>query len=259
MPDVFINYRTGDGEKSAAVIERELSHRFGSERIFRASKSIRVGSRYPQELLGNLRRSGVVLAVIGESWSTSEKLHDASDWVRREILEALACGIPVVPVLDGRGTERLRAADLPEELREVAEVQSLRLDLQNADADLRRIGDELRDLVPSLEQAEAAVSGAERPAPADGGVQNSTGTVNGTAIQGRDITGDAGTVVKGNHGPVHTGSGDINERHYQGDHHESHYQGNHNEFSGNGSFVAGEHHGGTYNDFGGTDDRKDKR
>ncbi|MFE7268415.1 hypothetical protein ACFU9B_41625 [Streptomyces sp. NPDC057592] len=40
MTDVFINYRTGDGEKTAALIDQELSRRFGNGRIFRASKSI---------------------------------------------------------------------------------------------------------------------------------------------------------------------------------------------------------------------------
>lgn len=40
MTDVFINYRTGDGDKTAALIDQELSGRFGQKRIFRASKSI---------------------------------------------------------------------------------------------------------------------------------------------------------------------------------------------------------------------------
>jgi hypothetical protein len=163
VPDVFINYRTGDGEKSATLIERELSHRFGSEKIFRASKSM-----------------------IGESWSRAEALHHEDDWVRREILEALTCGIPVVPVLEGRRTERLRAAELPPELCELAEVQSLRLDLHDVETGLRRIGDQIAELVPSLKQDDRI----SRPVAEPGTVHNSIGTAHGTAVQARDITGE---------------------------------------------------------------------
>jgi hypothetical protein len=40
MHEVFINYRTGDSDEAATMIERTLSERFGTERIFRAAKSI---------------------------------------------------------------------------------------------------------------------------------------------------------------------------------------------------------------------------
>ncbi|WP_042422893.1 toll/interleukin-1 receptor domain-containing protein [Streptacidiphilus anmyonensis] len=247
MPDVFINYRTGDGDKTATLIERELSHRFGSERIFRASKSIRPGARYPRELLDNIRRSAVLLAVIGESWFDSGSLHDESDWVRREILTALEYGIPVIPVLEGRRTERLRVADFPPELREIAESQSLRLDLNDAETGLRRIGDELVALVSALRQADTAARPDTDPVP--GSVHNSVDNLRGTSVQTRDISGDVGTVVKGNHGPVHTGRGDIHERHYHG---------NHNEFSGDGAtYVQGDVRGTIRNDFSGPRRRRD--
>ncbi|WP_244321006.1 hypothetical protein [Streptomyces melanosporofaciens] len=48
MAEVFINYRTGDGEKTAALIKRELSYRFGEDSAFRASESIPPGMRYPR-------------------------------------------------------------------------------------------------------------------------------------------------------------------------------------------------------------------
>ncbi|WP_035796769.1 toll/interleukin-1 receptor domain-containing protein [Kitasatospora mediocidica] len=244
MPDVFINYRTGDGEKNAAVIDRELSRRFGEDRIFRASKSIKPGDRFAQELLANVRRSGVLLAVMGQGWSASRALYDEADWVRREILEALACGIPVIPVLDGRKAERLRAADLPVELALLAEVQSLRLDLQNALPDLERIGDAVADLVPALRDADRTV----RRTPEPGSVTNTAETVNGTVTQARDVavTGDlAGTVVKGSQAALHTGKGDIH--HHDGP-----------QFTGDGAtYVAGTNRGGIRHQFGGSRRRED--
>lgn len=240
MPDVFVNYRTGDGDQAAALIERELSHRFGEGSAFRASASIKAGAPFPRELLQGVRRSAVLLAVIGPGWTRCPDLRRKDDWVHREMAEAFHCAIPVVPVLLGRETKRLKAADLPEDLAQLADVQSLRLDMQNANADLLRIGDELADLVPSLA---ADRSAPPEPEAAPGSVHNSVGEVNGTAVQTGHFSGDAGTVIKDNRGSVHTGSGNFyeNSRHYQDSQH----------FSGDGAtHVAGDNHGGIHHRFG---------
>ncbi|MEU5878780.1 toll/interleukin-1 receptor domain-containing protein [Spirillospora sp. NPDC047279] len=221
MNEVFVNYRTGDGDEAAALLENALSARFGTDAVFRAAKSIPPGTSFQQALLTGVRRCSVLLAVIGAGWSGDRRLHDVNDWVRREIIEARDCGIPVIPVLKGRTSERLRAEDLPDELAWLADVQSLRLDTRDNGSHLRRIGDELMDLVPSLSEVGA-------PAPGDDGqTRNSAENVHGTVVQGRDFTGDVGgTVINGNHGPVHTGKGSI----YQGSQH----------FSGDGTtYVQG--------------------
>ncbi|PJI99878.1 TIR domain-containing protein [Streptomyces sp. 2333.5] len=234
MADVFINYRTGDGNETAALIDNELSNRFGKDRAFRASKSISPGTAYPEALLTSLRRSALLLAVIGADWSNFQtRLRDPEDWVRKEILEAFACGLPVIPVLVGRTTERLKKDDLPDELARLAELQSVRLDTQNAEADLKRLGDLVAAMVPELHEFEHA----EAPAPDPGSVSNSAGDIHGTAVQSRDFTGDVGgTVIKGSTGPVHSGSGNI----YQSSPHVS--GGRH--YSGDGmTNVEGDHHG----------------
>lgn len=204
MSDVFINYRTGDGDEAAALVERALSERFGKERIFRAARSILPGESFSDALLDGVRRSVVLLAIMGADWVRDPRLRDENDWVRREILEAYAHGVRVIPVLKGRKAERLNAADLPPELARLANVQSLRLDTRDNGADLKRIGDELADLVPSLREADR-----ESQSVASDAVRNSVAEVRGMVVQGRDITGDIGTVIKGNRGPVHTGKGDI--------------------------------------------------
>jgi TIR domain len=238
MHEVFINYRTGDGDEAATLIERALADRFGTGRIFRAAKSIAPGELYPEALLTAARRSTVLLAVMGPNWSRCPQLRDENDWVRREILAAYDAGKAVIPVLKGRKTDRLDVTDLPAELVRLADVQSLRLDTRDSEADLMRIGDVLADLVPALKQSDLAAS---RP-PALGDVRNSGRKVRGTIVQGRDIAGDAGTVIKGNHGPVHAGRGDL----YQDSQH----------FSGYGAaYVEGDNQGGISHHFGGS--RKD--
>ncbi|GLW15482.1 hypothetical protein Stsp01_22250 [Streptomyces sp. NBRC 13847] len=248
MADVFINYRTGDGNETAALIDNELSNRFGKDRAFRASKSISPGSAYPDALLTSLRRSALLLAVIGPDWiNFRSKLRNPEDWVRKEILEAFACGLPVVPVLAGRTTERLKREDLPDELARLAELQSVRLDTQNAEADLKRLGDLVADMVPELHDLEHA----EAPAPDPGSVSNSAGDIHGTAVQSRDFTGDVGgTVIKGTTGPVHSGNGNNyqNSRHVSGGRH----------YSGDGmTNIEGDHRGDIRHRFGGPERRED--
>jgi TIR domain-containing protein len=212
MPKVFINYRTGDGDEAAALLYRELSDRFGEDMIFRAAASIQPGDIYARKLIDGVRNSDVLLAVMSPDWPRYSQLRDESDWVRREIMEAHAAGIRVIPVLKGRKTDRLKASELPPELAWLADVQSLLLDMRDNKADLARIGDELAELVPSLREADRSALRSPEP----GVVRNSASDIHGPVVQGRDITGDIGeTIVKGTHGPVHAGKGDINQ-HFAG-------------------------------------------
>lgn len=248
MKEVFINYRTGDGEKTAALIDQELTRRFGTEHVFRASRSIAPGHAYPETLLASLRGSSVLLAVIGPDWTNfRSRLHDPADWVRREIEEAFTCELPVVPILDGRKTDRLDKADLPPELARLADLQSIPFDTHDTETGVRRIGDVVADMVPGLRD----LTKVDTTSPASDSVNNSIGDVNGTAVQSRDFTGDVGgTVVKGSQGTVHTGRGNIyhNSRHVSGDRH----------FSGNGmTYFDGDNHGGVRHQFGEPDRRED--
>ncbi|WP_326724379.1 MULTISPECIES: toll/interleukin-1 receptor domain-containing protein [unclassified Streptomyces] len=200
MPDVFINYRTGDGEQVAATIQNTLSARFGPDRIYRASKSIPPGTPFDAHLIRSVRRSGVLLALIGPDWAGHRALHSENDWVRKEIQEAFQCDIRVIPVLLGRRTERPAKADLPAPLARLADCQSLRYDHQNDEYDLKRIGDALATLVPELAKVDH-----EAPAePASGDVDNTTGDVQGTSVQAGTVNGDIGGVREA-HGSVHIG------------------------------------------------------
>jgi len=192
VPEVFVNYRTGDEEGCATMIERELSRRFGSARIFLASRSIKPGSDYTHELLAAVRASSVLLAVIGTRWR-SDALDTEDDWVRKEILAAFDVDIPVVPILVGRA-ERLRRVDLPRPLGRLADIQYIKFDTRNAERDLRDIGDKLIDLVPDLVDLDATAE-PETAAP-QGNVTTVTGDIRGNVNTGSgpQINGAVGRI-----------------------------------------------------------------
>jgi len=57
-PDrVFINYRNEDEPFGAVLVDHELSVRFGEDRVFRASRSIRPGEDFATAILSAVRRS----------------------------------------------------------------------------------------------------------------------------------------------------------------------------------------------------------
>ncbi|GHH69677.1 hypothetical protein GCM10018793_02470 [Streptomyces sulfonofaciens] len=225
MPLIFVNYRTGDEESTATLVERELSRRFGDTNVFRASKSIGPGRRYPQELITAVRRSSVLLAVIGPRWLQARSadghtaLEAPDDWTRREILEAFESGAMVIPLLVGR-TEPLRQEVLPPVLGELADCQYRRFDHRNAEADLDRLAIDLALLVPELADA-ARGRGRGAPVESDGDGPSSVGQADQARLPAQvvkhrqrggigNLNGAfSGTFVSESQGPVHTGSGHL--------------------------------------------------
>jgi hypothetical protein len=211
VAEVFINYRTGDGDEAAELIATRLSERFGKEHIFKASHSIQPGEMYPQVLSDAARKSEVLLAVMGPDWGAAPELRDEADWVRKEILTAQSSGASVVPVLKGRKTDRLGRSDLPPELRWLADVNSLLLDVRESTADIKRIGDFLADLLPTLKAVDRTADEGAAPGARDN-TNNSAEDVTGNVFQGRDFTGDIrNAYVSDAHGP--TTIGDNNTQH----------------------------------------------
>src|SRR6266545_7653798 len=102
---VFINYRATDEPWAAVALDDALTQRWGEDAVFLDNRSITVGRLFDNELVANLRDSSVLLVVIGARWLSVRDLYgrrlidSQHDWVRLEIAEALAYGIPVVPVL----------------------------------------------------------------------------------------------------------------------------------------------------------------
>ncbi|MCK2243812.1 MULTISPECIES: toll/interleukin-1 receptor domain-containing protein [unclassified Crossiella] len=154
MEKFFINYRTADAFSQAVLLDQALSDHFGSEQVFRAGKSITPGDRFGDEMLEAVRNCSVLLAVIGQKWLSHQEedgtrsIDDPADWVRREILEAFAHGIRVIPVLFDTG--RLQAGDLPPELVPLAERHDVRMHLRDNHINMPYFLRQLEEVVPGV-------------------------------------------------------------------------------------------------------------
>jgi len=261
MPEIFVNYRTGDEESAATMIDRELARRFGSDTVFRASRSIKPGQVFPEELLRAVHDSSVLLAVIGPRWLDTRTaqggtcLDDPDDWTRREILAAFTTHTPVVPLLVGKAN-RLTPEALPPELAPLAQLQYRRLDHRHDEADLKDLADSLAATFPVLRAADRRT---RRDAKADRGRTADGSSVHGAQINARrvdhrqyggigNLTGDLGTFVNEPRGPVHTGSG-------------AQYN-NSPQFSGEGmgvTFVSGDNTGDVRQQFGNSRPHEDEQ
>lgn len=148
MSVVFVNYRVRDQPGYATLLHRELAAQFGVERVFLASRSIRPGDNFVEKILDTLRRSAVLLAVIGQNWLQHFPNGD-TDWVRREISEAFARRIRVVPVLV-EDTAPPAEGELPADIAALAACQYVRLRHYSIENDLALLLDELERTAPEL-------------------------------------------------------------------------------------------------------------
>lgn len=150
---IFISYRGIDSHSYAALLYVELSRGFSSGRVFLDSVSIPAGADYVEHLLAQVRRCTVLLVVIGPSWLTAADPHghrlidDPRDWIRRELAEAFALGVRVIPVLTD-GASLPSEAQLPADIAALGRCQYRLLRLRDVTADLERLRRDLATTHP---------------------------------------------------------------------------------------------------------------
>jgi hypothetical protein len=194
MGGVFINYRGADSQAAAALIDHELAARFGGDQVFRDSRSIPAGVDFVEELLGRLRTCSVLLVVIGPRWLTltdeaGERLiDDPRDWVRREIVEAFAHGLRVIPVLTDE-VALPREAELPNDIARLSRCQYVSLRHRYSAADLNYLTERITEVDQELAKAAARRDVSARQHAGQGVVNIVSGQVGGKVLMARDIHG----------------------------------------------------------------------
>jgi hypothetical protein len=168
---VFISCRGEDSHSYGALLYTELARQFGEDRVFLDCESIPAGADFVVELLDQVRSALVLLAVIGPRWLTAtdpnggRRLDIPADWIRRELAEAFAAGVRVIPVMTEQ-TEIPAASELPADIAALSRCQYRRLRHHNSTTDLARIVTDLTSLDPTLAAAARSRDDAPQQLPA---------------------------------------------------------------------------------------------
>jgi hypothetical protein len=153
--EIFINYRRADSGSYGALLYVDLVRYFGPGVVFIDSMSIPAGSDFTVELVQRVRRTQVLLAVIGPAWLTAtgatggRLIDDPQDWVRRELVAAFAAGVRVIPVLID-GAVLPAEAELPADIAALSRCQYRWLRASDIVFDLDRLHRDLRAACPGL-------------------------------------------------------------------------------------------------------------
>lgn len=106
MPRIFISYRRDDSQAIADRIYEHLSSALPPDSVFKDVDNIPPGTDFRTVIRDAVRRSDVMLVLIGREWATVRgadalpRLHNPGDFVRLEIENGLqTTRVTVIPVL----------------------------------------------------------------------------------------------------------------------------------------------------------------
>jgi len=127
MPKISISYRRADSEAMTGRIFDRLSNHYGKDAIFRDIDNIPPGIDFRIHINETLRKTHILLAIIGPNWLGAERIQQESDAVRVEIETALRRRLPLIPVLIGN-TIMPGSDQLPPSLKDFAFRNAVRVD-----------------------------------------------------------------------------------------------------------------------------------
>lgn len=142
---IFVSYRRDDVRAQAARIYDRVAATFGAGRVFMDVDTLTPGQRFDEALERALADTGVLIAVIGPSWSrllTVRLQRNERDYVREEIASALHRKIAVIPLLIDQ-TGLPQDNELPGDLKHLVFHQAHRITHE-------RFGRDTDDLIAAI-------------------------------------------------------------------------------------------------------------
>lgn len=115
MPRVFVSYRRRDTQQAASALRLLLVEHLTEEVVFLDREDLDWGQGWQRQLDHAIVDRDVIVCLIGPEWegdaehTSSRRIDDPEDPVRREIALAIATGLKVLPVLVDR-------ADIPDQV-----------------------------------------------------------------------------------------------------------------------------------------------
>ena len=159
---IFLSYRRGDTAGHVGRLHDELVRVFGADRVFMDVGGIAPGEDFIGVLRQRLAESVVVLVAIGPRWvginnDGSRRIDDPNDFVRLEVITALADQkTRVIPVLC-EGAKMPREATLPPALALLMRRQAFELSDGRWRQDVQSLFDAVKLSVPVAGRARRAL------------------------------------------------------------------------------------------------------
>jgi len=151
MGNIFISYRREDSQAITERIYEHLRRRYCRTSLFKDVENIPPGVDYRTHIDNSVKRSAVMLAIIGPQWLSASKagrrrLDDPADSVFVEISSALRLKLPVIPVLVG-GVRMPAEDELPPALKPLAFINAVPVGFDPAfAADIARLREILQPI-----------------------------------------------------------------------------------------------------------------
>lgn len=168
---IFISHRHSDTQSDSFALKTELQKHFGEDNVFLDFKNLIPGTKFAERINNTLKESRVVLVVIGPDWQGPKnedgvtRLFEEEDWVRREVAAALADPHShVIPVLVKNAKEP-RAKDLPDDLKTLAELQTIEINIKRWEYDVSELVKVLEKFLPKKHNPKAQVTPESQPNP----------------------------------------------------------------------------------------------
>lgn len=150
MKAIFISYRREDAAPYAGRLHDHLTRAFPMLSVFMDVAAVAPGADFVEAIDRTLSASGVVLAVIGPTWTTvadssgQRRLESSGDYVAHELAVALESDATVVPILVG-GATMPRAESLPPRLQSLTRRNAIALSDAQFAADFEKLRNGILD------------------------------------------------------------------------------------------------------------------
>jgi hypothetical protein len=150
---LFLCYRRDDTQDAACHLYDRLVDRLGENQVFMDITDVPLGVNFVTHIRHQVEGCAAVLAMIGRNWldikdsQGNRRLEDPRDHVRLELATAFKHGIPIIPILV-QNASMPGPADLPQEIRELAFFNGIRLTPEFWRAGVEKL---IKDLNPLIQ------------------------------------------------------------------------------------------------------------
>ena len=135
--DAFISYRRESGSELASLLKIQLENRFNKS-IFLDVNELQVG-RFDEELLNRIEKTPNFIVILSKA--SLDRCANKSDWLKRELMQALKAGSNIIPVMTEGFTfpsDELWAL-LPSEMRILPSLNGVNYSHIHQDSAIRKI------------------------------------------------------------------------------------------------------------------------